>query len=488
MLSGSRALEFLGSQGITALGNLVLSRRDSLLLDVRLTVPAEEVPRLRYADLPLSSGLFPFPLLDSALAKMCAASNNALVQRTLHPPKIPLKSLARPVKVGSSSASSADHGGASPVVPRSQKQVSTDLSSSSPQQGWKRRGRKGKAPFSWASSDSGHSGGKRGGAGEKFSWGAASIAGEGFPVSSLEALAGYWCRLLVAVRPAGRIPHPLQGLASSPRSHPDIVSDISGGRGGRQSVSSRLCASDCRLPLRSSRGCLGAFPRDSSSQVPGQLAGPHLFGGRGQTARPGSALALSLPWDCDKRGEVRYRPPADCKLPWYDHQYRGRQDFSVPVRVEKFLLVAETLCAMSAPPAQLWQVVLGCLASLERLVPHSRLRLRSLQWHLKAYWSPEIDTPSLPVPLSREMKVDLSWWMVWDHLLTGVRFGTPVPDLHLYSDASQSGWGAHLLFPVCVWGVVGEVDAHQSSRNEGDVSGIAVISGGGRRSSFDRDV
>ena len=36
ILSGSRALEFLASQGSTALGNLVLSRRDSLLADVRL--------------------------------------------------------------------------------------------------------------------------------------------------------------------------------------------------------------------------------------------------------------------------------------------------------------------------------------------------------------------------------------------------------------------------------------------------------------------
>ena len=35
--------------------------------------------------------------------------------------------------------------------------------------------------------------------------------------------------------------------------------------------------------------------------------------------------------------------------------------------------------------------------------------------------------------------------MVRDHLLTGVRFGTPAPDLHLYSDASCSAWGAHLL-------------------------------------------
>ena len=100
---------------------------------------------------------------------------------------------------------------------------------------------------------------------------------------------------------------------------------------------------------------------------------------------------------------------------------------------------------MDAPPARLWQVILGHLASLERLVPHGRLRMRSLQWHLKAQWSPESDSPSLPVPLPREVKRDLSWWMVRDHLLTGVQFGTPAPDLHLYLDACCSGWCAHLL-------------------------------------------
>ena len=108
-------------------------------------------------------------------------------------------------------------------------------------------------------------------------------------------------------------------------------------------------------------------------------------------------------------------------------------------RVEKFLTVAESFCTMAASPAQLWQVILGHLASLERLVPHGHLRMRSLQWHRKAHWSPESDPPSLPVPLPREVRRDLSWWIVRDHLLTGVRFGTPAPDLHLYSDASCLG-------------------------------------------------
>ena len=122
-------------------------------------------------------------------------------------------------------------------------------------------------------------------------------------------------------------------------------------------------------------------------------------------------------------------------------------------RVEKFLSVAETFCTLSVPPTQLRQVVLGLLASLERLVPHSQLRMRSLQWHLKTHWSPESDSPLLLVPLPREVREDLSWWVVRDHLLKGVRFGTPAPGLHLYSDASRPGWGAHPLdhFVSGVW-------------------------------------
>ena len=163
ILSGPRALEFLASQGSTALGNLVLSRRDSLLADVRSTVPAEEVARLRYSPLPETVSIFPSPLLDSALAKMRAAANDALVQRTLHPPRIPRKPAAAGGSAGSSASGSAQ-GGSSGARP-AQKQTSS--SSPSGQSGKKRKNRKGKAPFSSSSGGSGHSGGKGKGAGKK---------------------------------------------------------------------------------------------------------------------------------------------------------------------------------------------------------------------------------------------------------------------------------------------------------------------------------
>ena len=52
---------------------------------------------------------------------------------------------------------------------------------------------------------------------------------------------------------------------------------------------------------------------------------------------------------------------------------RATKIFPALVRVDKSLSVAERFCALSSPPAQLWQVLLGHLALLERLVPHSRL-------------------------------------------------------------------------------------------------------------------
>ena len=163
MMSGSRSLEFLASQGCTALGNLVLSRRDALLADVRGTVPVEEVARLRYSPLPLSAAIFPHTLLDSALLKMRAAASDALVQRTLQPPRIPRK----PAASGQGSGSSAARSGQASTSGAAQTQKQSAPSSSSGQSGQGKKKGKGKAPFSSSSRGSGRSGGKGKGAGKK---------------------------------------------------------------------------------------------------------------------------------------------------------------------------------------------------------------------------------------------------------------------------------------------------------------------------------
>ena len=163
MISGSRALEFLASQGCTTLGNRVLARRDALLADVRGTVPAEEVARLRYSPLPQSASIFPHALLDSVLLKMRAAASDALVQRTLHPPRIPWK----PAASGQSAGSSTARSGQVSTSGASQAQKQSASSSPSGQSGQRKKKGKGKAPFSSSSRGSGRSGGKGKGAGKK---------------------------------------------------------------------------------------------------------------------------------------------------------------------------------------------------------------------------------------------------------------------------------------------------------------------------------
>ena len=190
---------------------------------------------------------------------------------------------------------------------------------------------------------------------------------------------------------------------------------------------------------------LGPHSWDTTPPVPGRLAGPGLLGGRGQATHAGTALVVSL------LGIVINEEKSDLE-PSQSVEYLGMtidtvagRAFPTTARIEKFLLVARRFLSRPYPPAQLWQVLLGHMSSLERLVPRRRLRMRSLQWHLKSHWSSERDPPSLPVPKTRQIEEDLSWWMVKDHLLEGRCFRTPSPDLRLYSDASWSGWGAHFL-------------------------------------------
>ena len=70
------------------------------------------------------------------------------------------------------------------------------------------------------------------------------------------------------------------------------------------------------------------------------------------------------------------------------------------------------------------------------------IRMRSLQLALRRQWD-HVDQSQL-VEWSREVQQDLSWWLDCDRLQLGVSLEQVSPQLELWSDASDVGWGAHL--------------------------------------------
>ena len=236
--------------------------------------------------------------------------------------------------------------------------------------------------------------------------------------------------------------------------------------------------------------CVSPLPRDSSVAVSGRLAGPCLFGGGGQTARPGPSLALSLPRDSDKRGQVRSRSLTDSELPWYDHRYRGRQDLSVSCASREISVSGgDVLCfdrspssaltgALGSPgfvgeagPAQSPSNALPAVAFEDALVPRVRFSFPS----------------GSPVPGGAGGPVLVDGAGPSSHggsIRDALSRSTPVLgrlSIRVGRTPLRSGGIRGVVGP-------GEVAAHQSLGNESFVSGIAVIPGVGRRSPSDSDV
>ena len=193
------------------------------------------------------------------------------------------------------------------------------------------------------------------------------------------------------------------------------------------------------------RVSMGTLPRDQTSPISGRLVGSLLLGAGSQAGRPAAALGLSHPWDCDKREEVRSRALADCEVSWYDHRYRGRQGFSVSGASREIPdgsgeLLCHGLSPSSALAGDPWSPgfaraagysrssseALSAVASEGALVSRVRPSLSSGGFATGSETGPVLvdgEGPSLDGGLIRDT----------------------APDLHLYSDASCSGWGAHLL-------------------------------------------
>ncbi|XP_066957853.1 uncharacterized protein [Macrobrachium rosenbergii] len=122
-------------------------------------------------------------------------------------------------------------------------------------------------------------------------------------------------------------------------------------------------------------------------------------------------------------------------------------------RISTFRKEARQFLSQQDQPAQQWQVVIGHLSSLEKLFPHGRLHIRSLQWRLRDFWDQSWEPQSVPIPISQEVRDNLTWWLDDRNLCIGTSLSCRPPDLLLFSDASKEGWGAHLeeLLTAGVW-------------------------------------
>ena len=129
--------------------------------------------------------------------------------------------------------------------------------------------------------------------------------------------------------------------------------------------------------------------------------------------------------------------------------YLGMMIRSAPLRVfpteerlAKLTSQLEEFRSARQQPASVWRSLLGRMFSLSLLIPGSRLRMRSLQLCLKRNWNFVDD--SKVIPWEDSCLGDLQWWLDRSNLTPGVPLESPMPDFHLYTDASDQGWGASI--------------------------------------------
>ena len=116
--------------------------------------------------------------------------------------------------------------------------------------------------------------------------------------------------------------------------------------------------------------------------------------------------------------------------------------FPTQARVRKVLSLVDDFASSRHQPLSAWRFLLGVMSSMSAVVPGARLRMRLLQLRLNVAGAlaSEVDL----VSWDDSCLSDLQWWSVVSHLVVRVPLDLPRPDLLLFTDASDSGWGASL--------------------------------------------
>lgn len=115
-----------------------------------------------------------------------------------------------------------------------------------------------------------------------------------------------------------------------------------------------------------------------------------------------------------------------------------------PKKVKNCLQTVSQVLALPSCSAVPWMSLPGTLISVEQFVKLGRLRMRPLQFFLKANWCRNTQPDSFVFPITSEIKEDLQWWSCIERLQEGKFFLPVCPNLQFYSDASDLGWDALL--------------------------------------------
>ncbi|XP_070546087.1 uncharacterized protein [Ptychodera flava] len=113
-------------------------------------------------------------------------------------------------------------------------------------------------------------------------------------------------------------------------------------------------------------------------------------------------------------------------------------------RVDRLLAVISSILPRPSIPVKLLLEAIGMMVSMLAIIPWARLRLRPIQLYLLALWRPTRQPITHVIRVRPALRAHLGWWLDTENLLKGVPLRVPPPTQFLFTDASTTGWGAHL--------------------------------------------
>ena len=93
--------------------------------------------------------------------------------------------------------------------------------------------------------------------------------------------------------------------------------------------------------------------------------------------------------------------------------------------------------------ARCLMLLIGLLATMEKMVPEGRLHMGPFQFHLGEHWRYPWSLDSL-LPWSETISAHLEWWRNPVNTMKGADLYPKDHSIQIFTDASNEGWGAHL--------------------------------------------